>query len=457
MHRRTLLAWAGAVLASQIVRAQAEPATPADIRQFAIPGQRDWTEAFRLACAASSKVYFPLGTYELRSATWPSDIEIYGDGDGSVLVMPGDAEFLLLADSGSAGNRLRNLVLHDVQLRGTCDVDGFDEYRHLVSINGVQGVRIHNVLVKGFRGDGIYIGSGTKAGQERHNSDVAIEDCRFDGINRANRNAVTVIDGDGIVIRRNSFANTTAPNMPGAVDVEPDRFPFHVVRNISITDNQFDSIGGFVGIITVSVPKEVVAAPANIVVERNTSVRYEGSGAFFYINANRLPDAKNAARDIRFARNNARGGAMPFLLTGRAIRAEDNRFSDFTQAGCIGFTEAADGAADVKFTGNELTRCGSVGGRGMIVYSAQGLYLARNRFIDCGAGEVGRAYALVFGPGRSSGIDLDGNEFSSPRGRTKVAIQRDAAHVFAASGNRFAGNRMNGLRSYLPAAVANAS
>lgn len=453
MHRRTLLAWAGAAVTARMLSAHAEPVTPADIRNFEVPGQRDWTEAFRLARAASTKVYFPTGTYELRSAVVPADTEIYGDGDGSVLLMPADAQSLLLADSGSPASRLFGLSLHDLQLRGTCDADGFDEFRHLLSINGVQGVRIRNVLVKGFRGDGIYIGSGMKAGDERHNSDITIEDCRFDGINRANRNAVTVIDGDGIVIRRNSFMNTTAPDMPGAIDVEPDRFPFHVVRNISITDNQFDSIGGFVGVITVSVPKEVVAAPANIVVERNTSVRYAGSGAFFFINANRPPEASNAARNIRLVRNTARKGYSPFILTGRGIRAEGNRFSDFTQAGCIGYTEPVDGAADVTFTGNELLRCGSVGGRGMVVYSAHGLRLARNRFVDCGAGEAGRAYALVFGPGRSASVELDGNEFSSPNGKTKVAIQRDAAHVFATAGNRFAGNRMNGLHAYLPAAV----
>lgn len=428
--------------------AEARERRVANILAFqATPGP-DWTAAANAAFAASSRVYFPAGEYSLNAVNWPANTEIFGDGDSSVLRMPASAHYLFTCDSGSArvDDNISGLYMHDLQLRGTSDVDGFSEFKHLVSLNGVSNVVFRRVLFKGFRGDGLYIGSGNTAGTERHNTGVLVEQCRFDGINNANRNAVSIIDCDGLVVRQNVFENTTSPHMPGAIDIEPDRFDFPIVRNLNIVNNRFRRIGGFTGIIAVSVPATVKSTPSDIVVEGNVSTDAIGSSAFFFFNTHVLPTDDSPTNNVTVHKNSVRSGSMPFLVAGKGFTLSDNVFEDLTHSGCLGFTEANDAVRDVKLLNNLLLRCGATSGAGVSVFKADNLRFAGNRFVDCGAGKPPRlASAVAFRPGRSSGVTFEDNEFSSPTGKTSIAVSTDAEHVLAQATNRFIRNRLGGL------------
>lgn len=418
-----------------------------NVHDFRTDTGSDWTAAINAATAVASRVYFPAGEYMLNAANWPSNTEIFGDGDATVLYAPVVAKYLFSCDSGSPRieHNTSNLYMHDLQVRGTCDVDGFSEHKHLLSLNGVSNVRFHNVLFRGFRGDGLYIGSGNLPGMERHNTNVSVENCRFDGINNANRNAITIIDCDGMRVANCTFENTTAPHMPGAIDAEPNKFSFHVVKNLRITNNRFRKIGGFTGIIAVSVPSTVSMTPSNIVVDGNTSTDYLGKGGFFFFNANKLPAADSADNNILIQKNRMRGGGKAFLLTGKRITVRDNVFEDLRQGGSIGYTKNVDAAFDVELINNVFLRCGTVEGYGVSVHSADHVRFVGNSFIDCGTGKLPRASAVVFRRGRSSSVKFERNRFSSPTGMTRMAITRDAAHSMQPRTNRFSDNEVNGL------------
>lgn len=430
-----------------------------DVRDFRTDAGSDWTAALNAATAVAARVYLPAGEYVLNAANWPSHTEIFGDGESTVLHVRANADYLITCDSGSPDieRNISNLSMHDLQLRGTCDVDGFAEYKHLVSLSGVSNVRFRNVLFKGFRGDGLYIGSGNRPGVERHNTNVIVENCRFDGINNANRNAITIIDCDGMLVTNNVFENTTAPHMPGAVDVEPNRFTFPVVKNIQVKNNQFRRIGGFTGIVAVSVPSTVAMTPANILVEGNTSTDYLGNGAFFFFNAHRAATAESSDNNILVRNNTMRGGGKPFLLTGKRITVRDNRFEDLKHTGRVGFTKEVDTVQDVALINNVFMRCGSVEGYGVAVHTADQVRFIGNKFIDCGTGTMPRASAVVFGRGKSSNVSFEGNEFTSPTGKTLVAITRDPGHSMLAPTNRFSGNQVNGLGVHFQASGGNSS
>lgn len=453
-QRRNFLAMAAATLTGFFGSscggggAEARALGVASVQDYQTAPGSDWTAAANAAVAASSRVYFPAGEYSLNAVNWPANTEIFGDGDSTILRMPASASFLFTCDSGSARleNNITGLYMHDLQLRGTSDVDGFSEFKHLVSLNGVSNVVIRRVLFKGFRGDGLYIGSGNTAGSERHNTGVLVEQCRFDGINNANRNAISIIDGDGIVVRENLFENTTSPQMPGAIDIEPDHFDFPVVRNIKIVNNRFRRIGGFTGIIAVSVPATVKSTPANILVEGNESTDAIGSGAFFFFNAHTLPTADSPSNTVTVRKNSARVGGMPFLVAGKGFTFSDNVFEDLAKSGCLGFTEATDAVRDVQLLNNQLLRCGATDGAGVSIFKADNLRFSGNRFVDCGAGKPPRlASAVVLRPGRSARITFEDNVFSSPTGRTSVAVSTDAEHVLAQASNQFIRNQLNGL------------
>jgi hypothetical protein len=453
-RRRCLLGFGAAALTG-LAGMQASRAQPEAGKQYDLVNllsfqnhPSDWTEALNQASAVARRVYIPAGEYLIRSARWPSNTEIFGDGDASVLRMPADAGHLIYNDSGSPAveHNIANLAMRDLQLRGTCDVDGFSEFRHLLSLNGVTGVHIQRVLFRGFRGDGLYLGSGSA---ERHNSNITVEACRFDGINRRNRNAISVIDCDGLLVENCRFDNVTSPKMPGAVDIEPNENPFHIVRNIRIRKNSFNNIGGNAGVVAVFVPAKVMRAPANISVEENISDNYAGTGAFFLFNDHRPPNGRSEESNIRLVGNRARRGASPFLLlTGRQGVVQDNDFSDFSRSGFIGYSAPVYAVSDFSFYRNTMTRCGLVAGSAVTIFNGDGLRFTGNRFIDSGNGNPITAAAIVFAHGRSANVDFDSNEFSARPGTSLAAIRNEVGHVFVPATNRFAGNRLHGLENH---------
>lgn len=424
----------------------AELETPIGFGAKADGTTNDTLAATNFIACTNGKSRFPKGNYLLDTITLSNNgnIEIYGDGIDETIFTSGtisNSAGVFLVDSGSAVTQVENLYFHDFTLEGNVATLAFSQFIHLLSLNGVKNVIIERVKFNGFRGDGLYIGSGTAAGIERHNTNVTVRDCIFNGVNNDNRNGISIIDCNVFLAENNKFLNCTRSTMPGAIDIEPDSSAYHIVANINISKNKFENIGGNTGVISVYLPAAVNQIPANIVVEKNTSNAYVGSGNFFNFNTNRLPTATSIENNVQLIGNTANTGVNAFsFYDGKRITIRDNNFTDFTQTSLLGFNGATNAVRDIELENNRFVRNGSVGGNGISIFTATYIHFQSNKFIDCGTGGVGTSNAIDFNTGTSSDVKFDNNQWSSPTGKTLIAIQKEAGHAFTVKTNRFIGN-----------------
>lgn len=410
-------------------------------------GLADDTAAIQAAIDAGPPVFLRAGTYAVTRLRLRAGLMLMGEvsGHGPAVLAQRGTGSMLSAVSAGPGEQLDGITLQDLSLQGQVESRGFAEHVHLLDLRGVRHARLQRCVLRGFRGDALHLGGQAADGSARHNTNVLVIENEFDGINRDNRNGVRVVDGDGIVIQRNLFQRCTRPNMPGAIAVEPEAQPFHVVRNIFISSNRLRDIGGNVGAIAIAPARQRRdAPPSNFLVAHNI---VEGCRAFAIAFVRLREPAGghgDTAHDLRVRGNtivDARRGVGVTGVSGAVI--ENNRISD-REGSMVGHAEPDQRADDVTVRGNHFEHCGSAGGVGFSVHGTRRLLLQDNHFDDCGHGGLG-ACALHFRTGRSNGVALVGNHFSSASGRTRVAIQRDARHHWTPAHNHFAGNELGGL------------
>lgn len=201
-------------------------------------GSTDDTVAIQSAIDAGKPVFIPAGTYMVGTLVLASNTHIMGVRGLTILKTNTPSTYMLTADSDSASvaDNVVDITLRDL----TFDFSGhtFAEGVHCMTLNGVSKAIIDGCTFYGFRGDGIYLGSGNTAGLERHNENVTITNCVFDGINNENRNGISVIDCDGLHVNNNMFEDVSKSTMPGGIDIEPNA-SINVLKSLSITNNIF--------------------------------------------------------------------------------------------------------------------------------------------------------------------------------------------------------------------------
>lgn len=226
-------------------------------------GVTDDSPAIQAAINAANNVFFPPGTYVCNSQiVLRANLTIVGSGMGISRVKKVTTTYggVFCANSGSTTEQLSNINISDITLFDDVVTLGFAEQQHLLTFHGVNNVNVTRVELYGFRGDGIYIGQWNEAIRIRLNTNITISGCIFDGVNKDNRNGLSVITGSYIKIIGNSFKNTTRSNQPGAIDLEPDTFSStSLITNVVISNNTFYDIGGNVGAISIYIPSTVAA------------------------------------------------------------------------------------------------------------------------------------------------------------------------------------------------------
>lgn len=262
---------------AQARTAQAKLRDTVSVKDFGAVGDgvTDDSVAIQAALNASKNVYFPDGTYLINGPYTPASGMEMQDGQcligqsANAVLLQGTIRLMLTAGTNDGGtsnpaNNKKNLRISNLTFKNNAGT--LDQFKHLVMLSAVSNVIIENCNFIGSQGDAIYLGSGISGpGIERHNQNVTIRNCFFDGVNNQNRNCVSVIDGDNVLIDNCTFANYTHPTMPGPVDVEPDPGnTFAITQNIIVQNCTFDNCDGGYGFVYFTPSMALVNPPKNI-------------------------------------------------------------------------------------------------------------------------------------------------------------------------------------------------
>lgn len=409
-------------------------------------GNKDDTPGFadalsKLAENGGGTLLIPPGTYIVADLQVGSGTLIKGTGTPlPVLVKRPDANSILDISSSrftDSHGALHDITIEYLTLRGRSVEDGFREHTHNINAVGVTRFSVQSVRFEAFQGDGIYLGTRRQQnGELVHNTDVKVADNNFDGANNQNRNGVSLIDCSRCILERNVFSHVSRPDMPGAIDVEPDQ-KSEIIRDVAMRDNTITGNHGGVGAISIVLNlKDFLVAPGHITVENN---RIESSKNGITILWRDGPITQQTqSLDTLVRHNVVKEIGRPMILDGTVgITVDNNDISDSRselQIGC-GF-----GAVGVQFKNNRLHRVGRNSAYGiMLCGPLSDLVFDRNCFADLGSGQtVGSA--IYFARGAARNVTFSANTFSSPSHVTQVAIRAATGASFCCGTTAWTGN-----------------
>ncbi len=400
----------------------------------------DFAEIQRAINSGAKFVYCPTGRYLIKGSytgsnssaaalvdgfSIPAGVQILGDGDGKTFfVQDTTAYYIVNVNPGLAGTTDPNDNTTNLVFRGICFINEegtFEEQRHLTRFCAVSDILFDACCFTGFKGDAIYFAGATNTGIERHNQRVFIKRCKFDGVNRLNRNPITIVDCDVWAVVNCKFREFTKTGMPGGIDCEPNADSFAIIRNGLIQHCDFRGSDGAAVIFNLrqnsmlTVPHRNISAVDNYI--------EDCLFAFSTSTTDTTVSESTEPYQIKFARNFA-SNCAPFVISGiRGVELESNFFADAPNRGYLGY--GTQNIYDVTLSKNTFIRCGGASTDAVWVYGAAKLSFRQNNWIDCGkypsSPAAGRALSFVSGYSGSY-ITIDGDAFSSPTGRTTYAI-----------------------------------
>ncbi len=392
------------------------------------------------------RLYFPEGVYCANNIKLKSNIIIEGEGSKTVLKqLEGLSGYqtLIGANQGGAGTlkpegnnsltgSITNISIKNIKLSGTVEKEGFSEWVHLLALNSVSNVKIDKVVFEGFRGDAIFI--GVESTEERHNSNIIISNSVFDGINKDNRNAISILDGKDIIIKNNHFTRLTREDMPGAIDIEPNEnssIEWTVLQNINILNNTFKDLGKMAIVYkNPNLQSEMLKGSANnIIVEGN-----EIDGAFVGIYLDQeyqTLDDNTPSLNISINNNIIKNCFSPLQALGtRGVEVSNNYFENCESGLGLGINKKK--VLDITISNNTFSRLGKTADvSGVFINVASRVTINDNYFIDCGASSKSykEGYAITFYEGNTDYITIERNILLSPNDITTKFIYISKAHI----------------------------
>ena len=415
----------------------------------AVPdGITDNTTAFNAAILASKAVYAPSGVYIVDVINLAADTFLFGDGASSILKQKstfiGGSTGSLYANSGSATDTLDNITIRDLRIEGTnISSPVFSQYKHLISLNGTRNVLIENVQFVGFQGDGLYFGSGIVAGDERHNYNITVSNCFFDGINQENRQGISVSDGVDGIITGCTFQNCTKSTMPGAIDFEPNNYAFETVNNWLVTGCTFKNVGGNFGQIGMLFPT-LTTLPTSMIFCNNNFSDYVGSGADIAIDARRTLFTSDSSMQVLIDGNHGINGNRPIdLLSCKGVRVTgSNAFENYLSYTRIGSSGATEVAVDV-YHAPTYRKIATAQNQGVLIGKVDTVTLGGS-MIECCQNSA-TAYPFQFAGQTSTKVTFEGVRLKKLS--SQIIAINNAGATLTASGNRFINNELDGLIS----------
>lgn len=415
-------------------------------------GVTDMNAAISALPATGGLVFCPPGNYSLADAALRDNLTIWGCGDSTVFTVPaGYQGFTASGRSVSESGNIRGLRLRNFKIVGA---GTFDEHKHLIDLNGVSDYRIEGVTAENPQGDHIYIGSGRTGGMERHNYKGVITGNKFRSNGVGNRNAISIIDADGLDISDNDFEGCSRPTMPGDIDLEPNN-SFSVLKKINIFKNRSKDCRGSTAMVGlfVNTPSGFNQANyANINVYDNefkTPITLSCTDFYVDFSTDSWVDDETLPV-ITYANNKSKNTSTPFIIhSAPHIRFNKNNYRGFAQAALIGHTrgkgaihlmEMFDEDVDDALTVTYALRFGSF----------KVLRIRRSRFGELGNGSANAA-PIAFVGGASDEVDISNNDFDAATTATQKWIY-SSGHTFDPASNVTRDNRFKSVKPFaLPA------
>ena len=404
-------------------------------------GVTDDTAALQAALNAGGLVVLPVGTYLVGDLTIGANTSLIGMGWGAHLKKKATATYLLSVNPGSGGTsdptqNARNITIANLWLEGLSGT-AFSQFNHMLNLNAASDVLVEGCHLTSFEGDAIYLGSSNVAATERHNERITIRHCVFDGVNKQNRNAISVVDGTDVLIADNDFTRCSRSDMPGAVDLEPDANAFARIRNVQIVGNRFRDIGGNVAAVAMYLPlgQAALTTPVRgIVIARNLIDTAAAAGIALTQTEDKADASVGNAITVRdnVVLTTSRGVTMQGV---KGVRVLDNAVSTTTLPPLIGYFGSNTKCQDILLRNNRWEYLDTTSGSGLSIFAVDRLTMQGDVFAECGKADGTFGYALDFNTGTSSRVTLDGVRIVNSTGRTKIAVQKEAGHTFTAATN----------------------
>lgn len=388
-----------------------------------------------------------------------NDIHIFGDGKQKTIITQDPLkQFLFYANPVGTGTAAvpnvqqdvyKRLYIHDLTLRSDVATLGFAEFRALISLSAYTDVIIERVHFEGWQGDALQLIAGDigGGGQNRYNKNVVIRDCTFDGVNKNNRMAITLISFENVTVDNCFFTRCTRPggvgahdnfdintgvSMPGVIDIEPNGFTSNVIcKGLYVTNCRFVDNGtaAMVYYVLANGLKNIVSDPDGTLGLTWGSDQRD----YFFVNnivesCGRIASMSGTVSDaqgfqtvptnIVFADNicnNNTFGIRCFSMDGMKII--NNTFYNNGHHH-IGFDQAAPGKKfynrNIDISGNTFNLDGNDGVGGLRIYNGSLITIKKNKFIDCSGTAIG-----ILSTGRIEKTVIKENEFHQTLGATK--------------------------------------
>ena len=226
----------------------------------AMDGVTDDAPCVNEIIAVCGNVFFPKGTYRFVSAYNRENFHIGICKDNVTLLGEKGTIFLTKEKLGMVcvfskpydiPNSVKNIKLSGITFRTVNDGSVFLQWTHAIQMKGVNGFTIENCTIEDFWGDGIclnHYGDNPETGERSRNQNVRIINNTITGESHNNRNGISVINGQNVLIQENVIRNTSRHDMPGAIDVEPNNSAY-TIENIRIIGNIIEGSRGGCGAI----------------------------------------------------------------------------------------------------------------------------------------------------------------------------------------------------------------
>lgn len=427
--------------------------------------------ALNAAAASGASCYFPTGRYSVSQVDIPSDLIIFGDGFGSVVIRRNlsvnNIMFRVFGTSNNPDDNVKNVVFTDIQMLGQAEVgDGtVDEAHHLCIVQGGTNIYFHRCYFTRFEGVAI----GVRAGNNGFfNRNINVTECVFDGVIKHCQNAIAILSVAKMVVDNNVFKRCTAPDQPGAIDLEPNPqdATYFELLDITVSNNEFDDIGGNRGAIALLIPitsGSITNQLRNLKIFGNTIKNCSNGIALTHFQS-ADPNEFLTNHQIRIYDNDVSDVTnYGFWLYGlRGLALYDNTFTRCGASSRLGWLNAGESLSDVRIFGNTFEECGgTAGGTGINVYRGLRILFDGNTFDDCGSTSTTFGVGINFANGVSNEVGISNNVFLSPTGRMTGAITRSGGTEVNVNTdmntNTFNGLSYDGLSSTLNADTITAS